>query len=337
MLTIWRIVRLNTGVALVLSLIFMLFDRDHSLSNWFSQFVACFTYSQLVGTSAHLSLLSLWPSLSKRQPVVFFGGTFVLLALVGAVGATISTFVLVQAGLIRSSSFWRSLDFGIRISVLVTLVVGFVFVMKGYYEQRLAEVELERERALKLAAEAKLQSLESLVHPHFLFNALNSISSLIHDEPAKAESMVDQVSALLRYSLDSAQGGLVALGMELKIVRDYLTIQQTRFGTRLRFEISAPENLLGVRVPPLSVQTLVENCVKHTLGHARGGTLISINVRLVGDKVVLEVTDDGAGFGESQIAAGHGLATLRARLNSFWPENASLTVAGSTVRLEFPA
>ena len=333
----WKVVLNNTVVALVLTLVFLIFRHDWRVSIWLEEFFACLLYSHLVGTTANFTMEWAGPKLAGYRPSIFFAGTFVILTVVAIVGAFAATLVLVATGILMPKYFWRNFDEGARISVVVTLVVGFLFVLKGYYERRLAQAELERERALKLAAEAKLQSLESLVHPHFLFNALNSISSLIHEDPVQAEKMVDQVSALLRYSLDSSQGGLVPLEMELKIVRDYLGIQQTRFGPRLRFSITAPPEFLQGKLPPLAIQTLVENSIKHTLSRSQGQALIEVNVRQAAGNIIVEVKDSGAGFSEDKIIPGHGLATLRARLNSLFPDKASLSVAGSTVRMEFPA
>ena len=336
MTQLWKVVLNNTLVALALTFVMLLFRSDWRLF-WLEQFFACLLYSQLVGTTANFTMEWAGPKLARYRPSIFFTGSFVILTLVGIAGAFASNLVLLVTGILTPKYLWRNFYEGASISVVVTLVVGFLFALKGFYEQRLAQAELERERALKLAAEAKLQSLESLVHPHFLFNALNSISSLIHEDPAQAERMVEQVSALLRYSLDSSQGGLVPLEMELKIVRDYLGIQQTRFGSRLSFSITAPPEILQAKLPPLAIQTLVENSIKHTLSHSQGQVVIKVEARQTAGNIILEVKDSGAGFAEDKIIPGHGLATLRARLNSLFPDKASLSVAGSTVRMEFPA
>ncbi len=333
----WIVARNNTVIGLAVSLVIVLFLQDWRPSIWLTQFFICLMYSQFVGTTATFTMEWAGPKLARYRPSVFFAGTFTILTLVGIAGAVASNLVLVATGIVLPKYFWRNLNEGSRISVVVTLIVGFMFALKGFYEHRLAQAEMERERALKLASEAKLQSLESLVHPHFLFNALNSISSLIHEDPVQAERMVEQVSALLRYSLDSVQGGLVPLEMELKIVRDYLGIQQTRFGSRLSFSITAPPDTLAIKLPPLAIQTLVENSIKHTLSRSQDQATIAVEVRQEAGHIILEVRDNGAGFSENQIIPGHGLATLRARLNSLFAEKASLSVSGSTVRMEFPA
>ena len=121
-----------------------------------------------------------------------------------------------------------------------------------------------------------LASLESRIHPHFLFNTLNSISSLIPEDPARAERLVEQMAALLRFSLDANQSGLVPLASELKIVGDYLEIERARFGDRLRYQIDVPADLNESQIPPLSLQTLVENSVKYAIAPDRAGGEIRI-------------------------------------------------------------
>ncbi|HLU49396.1 MAG TPA: histidine kinase, partial [Planctomycetota bacterium] len=194
-------------------------------------------------------------------------------------------------------------------------------------EARLRTREIEYERELKLAAEARLASLESRVHPHFLFNALNTISSLIPTAPERAEQLVERMSALLRFSLDTHEGGLVPLGKEMKIVRDYLDIEQARFGERLRYEVNMSAAASESGVPPLSVQTLVENSIKHAVAPARGGAGIRIRASNEHNGVRIEVADTGAGFSPADIASGRGLDNLRGRLAMLFGEPEPLRVA----------
>ena len=136
--------------------------------------------------------------------------------------------------------------------------------------------QVEQERAYKLLAEARLSSLESRIHPHFLFNTLNSIAALIPRNPQLAEDTVGKLASLLRFSLNANQNGLVPLSQELKIVRDYLEIEKTRFGPRLSYEIAVPASMEDVKVPPLALQSLVENSVKHVVSQRSQGATIQI-------------------------------------------------------------
>jgi two-component system LytT family sensor kinase len=186
--------------------------------------------------------------------------------------------------------------------------------------------QLEEERARKLAIAAQLSSLESRVRPHFLFNTLNSISALIREEPAQAERMVERLSAMLRFSLDTHQRNTVLLRDEVKIVNDYLEIEKARFGDRLRFAIDVPADLGLTRVPPFALQTLVENSIKHALSRQREGGEVRVRAYRDGDVIHLEVRDDGPGFTEEAMRVGHGLDNLRAHLYALFGDQASLTL-----------
>ncbi|MBI2206745.1 MAG: histidine kinase [Candidatus Rokubacteria bacterium] len=186
--------------------------------------------------------------------------------------------------------------------------------------------ELERERAMKAALEARLASLESRLQPHFLFNTLNAISSLIEEDPARAERTVERLAALLRFSLDGAERGVVSLAHELDVVADYLEIERTRFGERLAYEIDADPAVKACAVPPLAVQTLVENSVKYAIGPRPSGGRIRVTAAAAGDHIVASVWDDGPGFALDAARAGHGLDMLRSRLAARFGDAASITV-----------
>jgi hypothetical protein len=192
---------------------------------------------------------------------------------------------------------------------------------------QLKQKEVEREKALKLATEATLSSLESRLHPHFLFNTINSISSLIQEDPARAEKMLSQMADLLRFSLDSTHAGLVPLSREMKIVRDYLEIEKARFEDRLRYNIQIPPDLDNLPFPPLSLQTLVENSVKYAVSATRNGADIAISAHRDGDQVIVAVEDNGPGFDSTDLPAGHGLSSLTARLQSLYQGAARLDIA----------
>jgi LytS/YehU family sensor histidine kinase len=201
--------------------------------------------------------------------------------------------------------------------------------------------QVEQERAYKLLAEARLSSLESRIHPHFLFNTLNSIAALIPRDPQLAEDTVGKLASLLRFSLYANQSGLAPLSQELKIVRDYLEIEKTRFGPRLRYEIAIPEALQDANVPPLALQSLVENSVKHVVSERSQGATIQINGSEEAGRILLEVSDDGPGFSLDAITPEHGLGNLIARLDILFGSDGRLEVARvnerTVVRLSFPA
>jgi sensor histidine kinase YesM len=245
------------------------------------------------------------------------------LALVAAAtaGTLAGVLVLRWLGFFSRREYWNEFRDSWLFSIVITLVAGLsITVFETLRSQLQAATleartrQMEQERAYKLLAEAQLASLESRIHPHFLFNTLNSVASLIPTDPARAEQMVEKLASLLRFSLNAQPNGLVPLDQELKIVRDYLDIQSVRFGNRLRYRILVPEALNSVRVPPLSLQTLVENAVKHVASERAED--VAIELRGVADEaaVRLEVRDDGPGFSLAAVTPGHGLGNLIARL-----------------------
>lgn len=192
----------------------------------------------------------------------------------------------------------------------------------------LRERELEHERARKTALEARLASLEARLQPHFMFNTLNAISALIQEDPDEAERTVERLAALLRFSLDATERGVVPLEHELKIVTDYVEIERTRFGSRLDYAIEVAPEAAGSEVLPLTLQPLVENSVKHAIAPRAAGGRLRIEAAVDGDRLRLSVWDDGPGFTADAMRPGHGLDTLRARLAAArFGADASLTVA----------
>ncbi len=157
-----------------------------------------------------------------------------------------------------------------------------------------------------------------------MFNTLNSISSLIPEDPARAERLVEQMAALLRFSLDADHSGLVPLEREMKIVGDYLEIERARFGDRLRYQIDVPSELSQSQIPPLALQTLVENSVKYAIAADRAGGEICISAARSNGSCRLEVSDSGPAFRLESAPAGHGLDNLKGRLSTLFGSDASL-------------
>ncbi len=136
--------------------------------------------------------------------------------------------------------------------------------------------------------------------------------------------MVERLSALLRFSLDSSERNTVSLADEMKIVTDYLEIERARFGERLRFEVEISDSLARIEVPPFCLQTLVENSVKYAVSGTRAGAELRVKAEAGEQSVKLSVSDDGPGFTAGAIRAGHGLDNLQARLSALYGDRASL-------------
>lgn len=296
-------------------------------------------YSLSIGLPSTLIFGRLQPRLERSA----FGQWAMYLGVLAAIVLVASLFVgvvLVAVGLIEPSDLWRQYRGGLIVSLAISIPVTIGAATMSRIQRTLQRTEGEKQRALALAAEARLASLESRVRPHFLFNALNSAIALIPEDPRRAEGVLERLSGLLRASLD-AQARLVTLDAEIAVVTDYLEIERVRFADRLRYEVDVPVSVRAVEVPPFSVQTLVENSVKYAVSARQQGANIRITARRDGERLVIEVTDDGPGFGQGALVAGHGLHELRARLDALYGDRARLVAPadvtnGAAVRIEVP-
>lgn len=183
-----------------------------------------------------------------------------------------------------------------------------------------------RARALTAArldaelSQAKLQALQQQMHPHFLFNTLQSVAVLMHKDVDAAERMIERLGGLLRASLRHGNQVLVPLRRELEYAGHYLAIEQTNMGDRLQVEEDVADDTLACAVPELLVQPLVENAVRHGIAPmARGGT-VRIVARRERDMLVLRVIDDGAGLGKTPEGTGIALENTRRRLEMLYPD-----------------
>lgn len=310
--------------------------------------VEAFVYVNIIVFLAKGTMRPLYGAASPHGPMVLWTVFVSALILISGAGSILGSLILVGLNMEPRTMFRTVLLNSFRLSVFLTLVIGVARVlferMHGQLENarlKLRTEELERERAVKLVTEARLTALEARLHPHFLFNTLNSISSLIPADPERAERMVERMAALLRFSLDAHRGGLVALERELKIVRDYLEIEQARLGQRLRYQLDASEELMEWTVPPLSIQTLVENSIKYAVAPDRQGGEIRVQTGRDAGCLRIDVADTGPGFTMDSALAGHGLDNLRSRLAALFGSAAELRVnrldGWTTVTLQVPA
>jgi sensor histidine kinase YesM len=251
-----------------------------------------------------------------------------------AVGCLAAQSLLMWTGVAVPGSFWRQYLLTMRGAFLLSVVFGLGACSYASMRERLRRSEekvheqaLAAVRAEQLVAEARLRSLESRLHPHFLFNTLNSISALIMIDPPRADRIVGRLSALLRASLDTGSRSLIPLADELAMVEDYVDIERARFGDKLRCRVEAPAELRDAHVPPLSVQSLVENAVKHGIAPQRSGGDVLVSASAENGRLTIEVSDSGAGFDLAAIRAGHGLDSLVRRLDALFSADARVHVA----------
>jgi signal transduction histidine kinase len=190
-----------------------------------------------------------------------------------------------------------------------------------------------RERELRASqlearlAETRLQLLQMQLQPHFLFNTLNTIAELVHENPEAADRMIAGLSGLLREALASSGSRDVPLSREIGTLRQYVDIQTTRFGDRLQVAITCEGAASDARVPALVLQPLVENAIRHGPGPCGGTLRVGVSARRRGDRLLIEVCDNGRGLPENGgVQEGIGLSNTRARLQELYGQAYSLDI-----------
>jgi two-component system, LytTR family, sensor kinase len=195
----------------------------------------------------------------------------------------------------------------------------------NYYE-RFVTSELRSERLERRFSEARLNNLRLQLDPHFLFNALNTVSSQVERDPKLARRMIEHLGDLLRLSLDSKDRQEVALVEELAFLDHYLAIQRIRFGDHLRIATDVAPDVRHAAVPSLILQPLVENAVRHGLASRASGGTVTIDARAAGDRLEIRVQDDGVGLPagwQLESGAGVGLSVTRDRIAELHPNGSS--------------
>ena len=204
--------------------------------------------------------------------------------------------------------------------IAVAIAVALILPVMLFQDARRARDEAERrarqERQARL--EAQFSALQARTSPHFLFNTLNTVASLIHDDPDLAEATLERLSSLFRYALEGARAAAVPIERELAVCEDYLEIQAARFGDRFSWRIELDPRARGAAIAPLTLQPLVENAVVHGVGRREKDGHVDVVVAASDRAIVCTVTDNGAGAEAGAHPGGGGSRTsledLRARL-----------------------
>ena len=229
-------------------------------------------------------------------------------------------------------------------SIFISIVLSVVLYLR---ERRAsAEAQLEREKARterieREAVLANLRALQAQIEPHFLFNTLANVTSLIDPDPAKARRMLESFIRFLRASLGATRLESTTLGAERELIASYLEVLQVRMEGRLRYLVDVPPDLASFALPSLLLQPLVENAIRHGLEPKVEGGEVTMRARREGGKVVVEICDSGVGFAPTT-RGGVGLTNLRERLRLLFGDAASLEIsdapgAGSRVSVSLPA
>lgn len=240
-----------------------------------------------------------------------------------AIGATAGRFMI--ASLLDESSA-RQLEkynfqtFTLGYALLFGFTVSYIFISL----QRLSDEKIKRLEVEKNAAITEIKLLQSQMEPHFLFNTLSNILELIDSKPEKAKQMLEAFTSFLRSSLITARSERITIGQEMDVVKNYLGIFTLRMGDRLRYELQVPDALRAFPVPPLLIQPLVENSIKHGLEPSVPGGVLQVSVSRQGDRIRITVADSGVGINEKSGGNGIGVENIKKRLSLIYGGRAGL-------------
>jgi signal transduction histidine kinase len=255
---------------------------------------------------------------------------------------------LLTGGTTPSLLHWDATNTRVTVAMTVIASLASIFVLSTM--ERLSSARAQAEAAQRLAAENQLRLLQSQLEPHMLFNTLANLRVLIGLDPPRAQAMLDRMIAYLRSTLEASRADRHALAAEFERIADYLALMAVRMGPRLQVVLDLPEDLRSVPVPPLLLQPLVENAIKHGLEPKIEGGRIEVQARRDGATLQLQVRDTGLGPGQGGTAGtagtagtGFGLSQVRQRLSTLHGERASLkmqaaadTEGGTLVTLLLP-
>jgi LytS/YehU family sensor histidine kinase len=265
--------------------------------------------------------------------------------------APLATLVLyaIATGGDLSAMFWPARVQGMFLIGGCALVLGLILGLGAMVREREAQASaqalqfaLERETLQRQAADAKLSLLQSQVEPHFLFNTLANVQALVESGSPRAAPVLASLIAYLRAAMPQLHEGAPTLARELSLVRAYLELMQMRMPDRLHYDIAVDPGLHTLRVPPMTLLTLVENAVRHGIDPSETGGRIEVGAQrdAAGGRARLWVSDTGRGLDEGH-APGTGLANLRERLAATYGGRARLELSalqphGVRAQIEFP-
>ena len=322
----WRSIARTAALCVAIAVLLTLLDVADPFSE--TLVISC-----LMGFSFHLTTALIVPISAPRLPWLL------TMAVTLTVGLT--------TGLAASAWYATGDPLFFFRSVNTTLWLGFFFGVIGTaFFSSMAELDQMRERLArselvalerdKQIAETQLKLLQAQIEPHFLFNTLGNVVSLISSDPAAARRTLENLTTLLRSTLKRTRAEATALGDELDILRSYLDIQRIRMGDRLSYRIEADDALRSERLPPMLLQPLVENAVVHGLAPLENGGEITIHVSATCAELVIDIRDSGARLqpvnGSAHAVGGTGLTNVRARLAALYGGSASVTLSGDTTR-----
>lgn len=342
----WRFHAVAVIAIVIITLLTFQFWGELSLTNVISSLIWCLPYSAAVLGFRYLFLTRDWQQLAMAK----------LVSLSIAYGSLTAVLVVVSVALFSSLMLWigpaghdpsaasaglslRMLTGGALQAQLFICIWIFIYISVTS-ARRIKDTELRNLRLQNTLKEAQLSSLSNQLNPHFLFNALNNIRFMMHENTRNADEMVLALSEILRYSLASSHRDKVGLQEELNIIERYLALMKIQMEERLQIRISVSTSLYPCLLPPMILQMLIENAIKHGIEQIPEGGLLSLHANEQADSLIFTISNDlPAGYGNDKPAAtlGIGLENIRKRITLLYGSKAVLSVHVQETPPEKPA
>jgi len=298
-----------------------------------------FIYTACCTLFCSLLLTSLYEHIYLLSRVLFFL-TFTFLASLG-VGMGLLTSSLILYGRVNvTNSYFMVIIIGLVFSGAITLFE----VHKTKLEDNIAKLkaaELENEQLRRLESEARFNSLQAKLNPHFLFNTLNSLAALVYDNPRMVEKSIVRLSELYRNVLSISNQTFITVKEELSLIRDYLELEKLRFGDKMDYSFHYSKNVNNIKIPGLLIEPLVGNIIKHVLEIRKEIVSVNISILMIRSSVTISVSDNGPGFKPGNISSGYGLNSIRERLTLLYGEDYDFDIdtkpgKGTSISIRIP-
>jgi len=236
----------------------------------------------------------------------------------------------------KNHSYWFAIWLVVLNNAFLYFLLFFIWNLIYFvyhYVEKSRKQQLDTLHLESLVKELELQTIKAHINPHFIFNSLNSIRALVDENPQRARKAVTELSNILRSSLQAEKMENVTLEKELNIVKDYLALENMRFEDRLKIEYEIDEDTLDQRVPPMMLQTLVENAIKHGIGKQINGGVVRVISDFKGDYHELAVQNTGVLNGYKKAGEGFGLSSTNNRLSLLYGDKAKFEIKQLTASL----
>jgi sensor histidine kinase YesM len=336
----------NTIIAAFFVLMAVIYKNFSSWDAFAAQARGNWVVANVIGFTFHFVYAAMGPLLRRLNRLPFWGvvaGYTLMGAAITQLGFLMTSLLPGFGGIVVWMRGWQWIITSLCVSFIISLVLGISWRARMLTLQREATQAREGQRleaAERAAIEANLRALQAQIEPHFLFNTLANIDGLIYADPAKAKQMLEQFIVYLRSTLAATRETETTLANEFELLKNYLAVLQIRMGERLTVEFDLPQNCRQLKVPPMLLQPLVENAIKHGLEPKIEGGSVAMQARLEDGAIKLVVSDTGIGF-SGATSDGLGLSNVRERIEKLFGGKGSLMIQenrpqGTRVTLTLP-